>query len=468
MRKKSIELVENLAVSVMKQVKIPGLALGIIENGEIAHMGGYGWRNMEKNLPMTENTLFGIGSITKSFTAMSIMQLVEKGMIDLDAPLNKYMDFRIGSKKNPIKVHYALSHSSGLPALNGSLSAITRGLGIINPSFPMGSKKDFLININNAKNELFSNPGLNFFYNNDMFTILGLIVEEVSQMSFKDYVKENILKPLKMDRSLFSQEDFEKAMNKITGYAQKTPESQIEALKPPFDSLLYAPGGLISSVEEMIHYMLALMNNGIYEGKQVITTTSIGKMWSKHIKIPNDTSYLMTEKGHYGYAWMIEEFMGTTLIHHGGNITTSSAMCAMIPEQKMGVIIGVNREPGPAIGAIASGILALLLGGDINKAIPLLEVQKKLQKLIGKYELYNGLMPGEVYLSSNGVLSFKMKSPLPGLPEMDLPLAVENLNELKFYVPVSFPGQKYHVQFYIDENGKVKVTADRYCWHKVS
>ncbi len=468
MRKKAIELIESLIVSVMKQVKIPGLAIGIIENGEVAHAAGYGWRSIEKNLPMDEGTLFGIGSITKSFTAMSIMQLVEKGLISLNAPLKDYIDFRIGSKKNPITIHHALSHSSGLPGINGAVSAITRGLGVIDPSVPLASVRDYMININGAASEIYSDPGNHFFYNNDMFTLLGLIIEKVSQMPYHENVKENILNPLKMNRSLFSKEYFETADNKITGYVQKTPESPLEGLEPPFDPFLYAPGGLISSVEEMIHYMLALMNEGNYDGIQVLKTDSIQKMWAEYIKIPDETSYLMTEKGFYGYGWMKEDFMGETLIHHGGNISTSAAKLAMIPNKKMGVVIGVNREPGPVMGALASGILALLMGGDINKAIPLLRVQKILEKLTGKYALYNGLMPGEIYLSNNGILSFKMEAPIPGGLAMDLPLAIENLEELKFYVPVSFPGQKIHVQFQIDPNGKVRIAADRYCWHKIS
>ncbi len=460
-------MIDNLLVSVMKQVKIPGLCVGIIENGEVAYASGYGARNMEKNLPMTADTLYGIGSTTKSFTAMAIMQLVEQGKIDLNDPLKKYLNFKLGSRKDPIKIHHALSHSSGLPALNGAVMAITRGLGVIDPSFPMSSKKDFMININGAVKEIFSEPGKNFFYNNDMYTLLGLIIEEVSNMTYEEYIKENILKPLGMNRSLFSKEDFEKAENKITGYIQEGPDSPIKGFMPPFDAFLYPPGGLLSSVNEMMNYMKAYMNGGSFNGNQVLQKTSIDQMWTQHIKIPDETSYLMTDKGGYGYAWMCEEFFGTKFIHHGGNITTSSGMCAMLPEQKMGVVMGVNREPGPVLGALTKGILALLLGKDINQAIPLLVVQKKLEQLTGKYLLYNGLMPGEVTLK-DGILFFKIQPPIPGSSPMELPLAVENLDELKFYVPIAFPGQRVNVQFFIDEQtGKVHVTGERYYWHKV-
>ena len=92
MRKKVIEMIESTIINVMKMGKIPGLSVGIIEEGETEYANGFGARNLEENLPMTADTLFGIGSTTKSFTAISIMQLFEQGKIDLNAPLKDYIE----------------------------------------------------------------------------------------------------------------------------------------------------------------------------------------------------------------------------------------------------------------------------------------------------------------------------------------------------------------------------------------
>ena len=112
MRKKVIEMIENFIIEVMRHTKIPGLSLAIVKDGSLEYANGFGARQLDGNLPMTEDTLIGIGSISKSFTALAIMQLVQQGKIDLKAPVATYLEFNLGSKKNPITVHHLLSHSS--------------------------------------------------------------------------------------------------------------------------------------------------------------------------------------------------------------------------------------------------------------------------------------------------------------------------------------------------------------------
>jgi len=331
MRIKVVEMIENLIINIMKQMQIPGLTIAIIQEGELVYSGGFGARNLETNLPMTENTLFGIGSIAKSFTALAIMQLVEQGKIELNSSLNKYIDFKLGSKKNPITIHHALSHSSGLPDLNGSVLAIAKGSGFIDPLYPMSSRKDFLLHLNGAVKEILYEPDKNFLYNNDLFTLLGLIIESITGMEYDVYIKENILKPLGMNKSFFSREEFEKEDNKTTGYVSIRKDEPLKGIKHPCDYLLYAPGGLITTVTQMVNYMKALMNSGVFEGNQIIKKSSLEQMWCRHIEIPENNRYSVTKKGWYGYGWIIEDFFDHVLIHHGGSIPGISAICAMIP-----------------------------------------------------------------------------------------------------------------------------------------
>lgn len=451
----------------MKQMRIPGLTIAIIQEGELAYSGGFGARNLERNLPMTENSLFGIGSITKSFTTLAIMQLVEQGKIDLHAPVNKYIDFRLGSKKNPITIHHALSHSSGLPDMMGSILTMARGAGFIDPIEPMSSRKDFLLHLNGAVKENLYEPGEKFLYNNDIFTLLGLIIERITDMEYQEYIKKNILQPLKMNKSFYTREELEQEDNRITGYISIKEDEPLKGIEHPFDYLIHAPGGLITTVIQMVNYMKALMNGGLFEGKQIIQKSSIEQMWGHHIEIPEDTSYKMGKKGWYGYGWMIENYFDHLLVQHGGGITGSPATCSMIPEKKLGVIIGANRETTPSLKLLASGILAILLGIDINDAIPIMKIQTIIKKLIGKYQIYNKFIPCEVYLKG-GVLYIKVEIPIPGYPQIDAPLTVDNFDELKFHIPIVFPGLRISVQFFIDDKtGKVHLAADRYYWHKI-
>ena len=103
MRKKVIEMIENFIIEVMRQTKIPGLSIAIVKDGNLEYANGFGAKCLDGNLPMTADTLIGIGSISKSFTALAIMQLVEQGKIDLREPVNNYIDFKLGSKKKSNK-----------------------------------------------------------------------------------------------------------------------------------------------------------------------------------------------------------------------------------------------------------------------------------------------------------------------------------------------------------------------------
>jgi CubicO group peptidase (beta-lactamase class C family) len=124
---------------------------------------------------MTPDTLWRIASISKSFCAMAIMQLVEKGKVDLHSPVNKYIDFKLGRKDKHIEVHHLLSHSSGIPELGATGVSIYKDVFV-----PMSSEQDFMTFVNNASREIAADPGKIFMYNNDMYTCLGLIARGMS------------------------------------------------------------------------------------------------------------------------------------------------------------------------------------------------------------------------------------------------------------------------------------------------
>ena len=171
--------IEPLIVKLMQQSKLPGLALSVIKDGKPFYAKGFGARNLKKNIPFDEDTLFGIGSISKSFTALGIMQLVEQGKIDLQSPVKKYIDFKLGDKNNPIRVHHLLSHSTGFPELLGTIVALTRRMGFIENIIPMSSWNDYLLFLNGAGKEVIDIPDKCFFYNNDY--ILKILIKRVTR-----------------------------------------------------------------------------------------------------------------------------------------------------------------------------------------------------------------------------------------------------------------------------------------------
>lgn len=460
------KIIEPLIVDLMRQSKIPGLAVGVIQVGKSIYSKGFGARNLERNLPLEPSTLVGIGSISKSFTSLAIMQLVEQGKVELQAPVKKYIEFKLGDKKNPIKVHHLLSHSSGIPELHGTIVNLVRSLGSNEHVIPMSNISDYMLHINGAINEAVDEPDKVFLYNNDMFTCLGLIVESVSEMPFEKYIRENILRPIGMNRTTYLREDYESDENSMVGYLLLDEKGNLRPSPPPINKFMYAAGGLLSSVEEMQKYLITLMNGGKINGTQVIQESSINQMWSPYNKIPEDTAYGMGETW-YGYGWMIEkDFFGYQVIHHGGNALTSSAMALMIPELKMGVVIEVNRDGGGLLGPLAHGILAILLGKDINEAVPLLKVQATLQKLVGEYAIYKGLQTLSISLE-NAILYATIQEPFAPLPKK-YPIAIDSQEDLTFHIPIAFPNMTMKGQAFIDEKtGKVNLVVDRYHFHKI-
>jgi len=458
MSENTFEMLEGLVVDLMRQSKVPGMSIGVVLDGKPVYARGFGARNLEKNLPMTQDTLWGIASISKSFCALAIMQLVEKGKIDLYAPVNKYIDFKLGRKDKPITVHHLLSHSSGIPELDATSAATQKEMFI-----PMSSEKDFMTFINKAGAEIFDEPEKLFMYNNDMYTCLGFVIEKVTNMKYAEYIRENILRPLEMNKSTFLKEEFEKDPDVITGYIPSKDGQSLVPEKIKNDELDYACGGLYSSIRELQNYMIALMNDGVFNDNQLLQKSSIEKMWTPYIIPPKP--YVQGEGG-YGYGWGIEkDFFGCTLVHHGGNISTSGGLLAMIPEKKIGVVLGQIPNPTGTHEAIVRGLLAVLLGQDMNRAVPIIEIQKKLERLQGKYKTY-GAIQAEVSMQ-DGIIYAEITFPGQIKP-VKFPLAVENLEKLKFSVPIAFPGQAIEVQFIIDEKtGKVHLQADRYYFHKI-
>jgi CubicO group peptidase (beta-lactamase class C family) len=184
MSQSPIEKLEPMIVDLMQEAKLPGLSIAVVVDGKSVYAKAFGARDLAENLPMTPETLYGIGSISKSFTAMVIMQLVEQGKINLNDPVSKHIDFKLGNEEKPITIHHLLAHNSGTPSLQGAVVAITRGLGDTNIAIPLSSREDFFHHINMAAAEVFDDPEKHFFYNNDMYTTLGLIIECITGVNF--------------------------------------------------------------------------------------------------------------------------------------------------------------------------------------------------------------------------------------------------------------------------------------------
>jgi len=458
------DFLETFIPESMKEGKIPGLSIAVVRNGEVIYEEGFGSRDPAKSLPATPDTLYGIGSCTKSFVAMAIMQLMERGMLSLDDPVNNYIPLKIGLPGKPITIHHLLTHSSGIPSLATSTIALHRGIGF-DTGFPWGGVNDFYRLVNGAQEEIVDEPGRLFFYNNAGYRMLGHIIQEVSGMTFDTYITEKILKPLKMERTTLLREEYERDPDRLTPHWKKPNGTLVSAGYPypdvadnPDFSFIAAAGGIISSVRELTNYLIANMDGGRFEENQLLSPESIERMQTLYIERPPN------HYGRYGYSYgwgITEDFLGHKMVSHGGSIIVSTAHLAFIPELKIGVAMAANtsRPPYPII---AEGAFAALMGKDPEKAIPALRIREWTRTLVGTYEVYKGLSRARV-LNRNGLLYLERKDPftyslVPLLPENEKP------ESTRFYILTE--GVRQPIKFVVHSPADIDLYVERYRYHK--
>ena len=451
------EELEQRISNLMQKTKVPGFSVAVIKNQEIIYSKGFGNRNIEKNLPATPDTLFGIGSCTKVFTCIAIMQLAEQGKLAIEDPIKKHLPINIGLEDKPIKIRHLMSHSSGLPNLGVVSVLISRHASLEEKWVPFASKDDFYTFLNGAQDEVVDEPSKRYFYFNAGFSLLGEIIEKVSGLKFENYIDEHILKPLKMSRSTFLEEDFNNDADKMKAYTIE--ENKPEEKKHPFDQFVYAAGGLLSSVNEFANFLSMLLNKGIFDGNQILKSESLEEMFTIQIETPLG----FFGRSGYGFGLGIsEDFLGYKLIGHGGSTGLSSAHFAIIPELKLGVISSGNVGASNGV-LISQTVLSMLLGKNPVEAIPFYKIEEKMEKFSGEYANYRKLTKVKVLLEK-GILLVetrygKITNRYTLIPEDS------KLEENKFYI-YNF-GYKTPVTFEIKEENKIDMFIERNCFHKI-
>ncbi len=453
---KAIQFAENYIPEAMHDAKTPGCALAVVYRGEIVYESGFGWRDLERGLPVTPDTLCGIGSCSKAFAAMAILLLTEQGALHLDDPIERYVPFKLRSPRGPITIHHFLTHSSGLPALSTSEILIHKGLGA-DPGFPLASAEDFYRWVNGAQEEITPELGERFLYCNEGYRILGHIIQTVAGIPFHDFVTERILKPLGMPRSSYVRSVFEQDPNHMQHYLAKldgsiaaAPFPYPDAADNPDFSFMLAAGGLVSSVHEMSNF---IASNFASNPKKLLSPESLARMQRGYIT-KSESLYGPTG---YGYGWTYtENFLGTPMIAHGGSIDVATAHTAFLPHKDLGAVILANASGMPH-ATIIEGVLAALLGSDPFEAIPALAIKRRMSSLAGNYSAYRGANRARVF-SKAGLLYLEQKD---DFQDVVVPLIPEEstMERNRFYIlsegvrqPVVFERTSSGFDLFVERN----------------
>jgi len=308
----------------MEALHIPGAVFISVKDGETFFTKGYGLADLESQRPVIpDETLFRVGSVSKLFTATAIMQLVEQGQLNLDDDVNEYLkSFQLEENDpRPVTVANLLTHTGGFD------ERLT-GTGVRSPSelVPLGQ---YLAD--NMPPRVLP-PGDQISYSNHGYALAGYLVEEISGMSFDQYIEENILRPLDMNHSSFRQPlPPELASDPAVGYVYTTGYQVMSV-----EYLNIAPAGtLYATATDMAHFMIAHLQNGRYEGVRILEEDTAQEMHRRQF-----THHPQLAGWAYGFYEHIEN--GQRAIAHGGDITGFSSLLFLLPEQNLGFFVSFN------------------------------------------------------------------------------------------------------------------------------
>jgi CubicO group peptidase (beta-lactamase class C family) len=335
-------------------LNLPGAALAIVEGDQIVHLRASGQSGPHAEAP-TPQTPFFIGSLTKSITALAVMQRVEAGQVELDAPVQRYLPwFQVADPQASARmtVRHLLNQTSGLSQTAGmapladfdqSPNALERQasrLAAFRPAHP---------------------PGAAWEYSNANYNLLGLIVEAASGQSYATYVQDQIFTPLDMRHS-YSDKAAAQGDGLAVGHRAWFGRPVAAAGLPvPRGSL--PSGQLIASVEDMAHYLIAQLNGGRYGDAKILSAEGVAAMHRPGVK----AEAVGFDIGAYGMGWFIEETPQGVRVWHNGQVPDYFAYMALLPDQQRGIVLLVNSNQmllNFALEAVGAGAADLLAGAQ--------------------------------------------------------------------------------------------------------
>jgi len=320
--------VDNFFNEEMSKTHVPGAVISVVKDGQLFFAKGYGYANLEKKIPVeADKTLFRVASLSKLFTATAAMQLYERGQLDLDADVNKYLDFELGNPySETVTAARMMMHTDGTTVRRIGLAARTEA-----EMEPLGNY------LADHMPPIVSRPGKLYSYSSHSTALLGYVVEKISGTPFVEYIDKNIFQPLKMRRSTFLQPlPPALADNLAVGY-----QYQSGNFKPvPFLYLNIAPAAAMSTTAtDMANFMIAHLLGGRYENSRILEEDTVRLMhkthFAHHPKLPG-TSYSFRER--------LEN--NIRMIGHLGSLRGYSSSLTLMPDRNIGIFIASNSFSG--------------------------------------------------------------------------------------------------------------------------
>ena len=339
--------VDSFVTGLMALYDIPGAGIALVQNGEVLYVQGYGVRSTATAAPVTPDTLFAIGSVTKSFTALGVLQLVDQGLIALDTPVITYLpNFTLADPgaTQQVTARQLLAQTSGLPGGNdapwysGQITTLQEAVAYA-ATLPLAAA-----------------PGTVHSYSNYNYAIAGYLIAQVTGQSWADYTRDRILNPLGITDATFDIQTMQQAPDRAVPHSLDI----LKGMQPiPFVSLagIASAGALNVSARDMGSYVLLQL--GTFSGQQLISSAMLNEMHTQQAAYGPQPPVGPTGFQTNGYAlgWFTASFNGRQVLWHNGSIDGFYAIVMFIPSENVGVAVLSNAGLGTgSLFALAAGL----------------------------------------------------------------------------------------------------------------
>ncbi|CAH0996792.1 D-aminopeptidase [Emticicia aquatica] len=348
--------IDALVERTLKTFDVPGIAVAVIKDDKVIHAKGYGVRSLKTMQKVDENTLFGVASNSKAYTAAALGMLVDEKKLKWDDKVTDYIpEFKMYNPfvTEEFTIKDLLTHRSGLGLGAGDL--------MMWPDSSNFTKADIIHNLRFLKPV--SSFRTKYDYDNNLYIIAGEVVARVAGISWEEFIETRIMQVLGMNKSAASLSRLKDKSNVIDPHAPVN--GKVQAIGIDWSETANAAGGIYSSVSDMSKWVIAQINGGKYGdgSKRLFSNEVHEEMWSPQTIIPvrGSTPY-NTHFSSYGLGWFLSDVKGYKQVTHTGGLAGIVTQVTILPELKLGIIVFTNQQVGAAFTAITNTIKDSYLG----------------------------------------------------------------------------------------------------------
>ena len=364
--------IDNLVESSMKAFDVPGISVGIIKDGKVIYAKGFGVRSLNTKQKTDENTLFGIASNSKAFTAVALGILVDEGKIKWDDKVREYIpEFKLYNPfvTEEFTIRDLLTHRSVMGLGAGDLMFF--------PDSSDFTLKDILYNLHFLKPV--SSFRTKYDYDNNLYIVAGEVITRVSGMSWDDFVTQRILQPLDMNKTATSFDRLKDKSDVIDAHAPV--DGKVQVIARSTLKVGHSAGGVNSNITDLCKWVQLLLNGGKYGdgmSKHLYSENAAREIWSPQTIINvGSPGYYNTHFAAYGFGFFLSDVNGYKQVTHTGGLEGMVTQITMIPELNLGIIVLTNQQEGGAFSSISNQIKDGYFGKTGRNWVELLSGNRK-------------------------------------------------------------------------------------------